>query len=714
MSPRDPRGDGRPRSRTPLLRVCGLVGLRHTQCAQHTVHWATATYKRYTLPAQRQCTPLLNPLHRTRCPSHPHRLPLNTRVDTAVTDMCAAVESAPHGATTAPCPVAHLRDNEFCGAGKRQPCYTWGPGRMVPPCPPEQQTELVPATAADAAAQSSGSKDGDPPPPMNEQHWMDTAEAALEELAPWLYPLMQKWTAERGRCFIWASMPHKAHSGVSGQSLRSVLKQLLMMGHTHECTVSLQAQGEVPRVIGSTHVHLGAVAKEPDVLVDTSACRVVGHDGHVPQPGARIWRQVRPGLLRPHDVPDSYPAVNRDPEPGSLGTQVPDMTPVPLTAQQVRDVHNWDDELAHKLATVDQGTPLWKWGRNLYNVGSSSGAKALGHGYHSGAARVDKNMTGAAPPRRAEAQQKALLKQMLWGASIPTNRAMQWGNDHEPVADECADGVYALRDAACGAPTNNHVVLHMGLLKNTSVCPYAAVSVDGIVCTGLRDKPWDVEVDGAPDGAAPWLGALPVHLREKAAWYQESGLMEHKCPQSMYRVIPPAYYDQIQLSMAVLRLPYADFTVWRPDGFAMLRFPFNAKYAHGVLLPALTWFYEKKFIPALVAKHRGLLQEGDTQYIPRLDMVKLDSAGGKAEELDEQEGKDGARVQGAVDAPADGSMPMVPTPSPAPAPAAKEDAARKRMRDEAGDPVSIILGGSVVHLGSHGDVQVLPSRHCNK
>jgi len=385
------------------------------------------------------------------------------------------------------------------------------------------------------------------------------------------------------------------------------------MGSSATCSNSAQgALAEFAAATAASHAAVGealcartlaeasaaAEALAPRVRVRLEGDASGAHDG--------VWESPVPGVLRATQVPTAYPKVQRD---AAGAFPAPKHTPSPATPKELREVHDWGAKLREQLECVPQGTPLWCWGRYLFNIGSSSAAKVLGHGYAGHAAHSD----GSGPASRVRSQQASLLKDMLWpkpGGGF-SSKAMQWGVDHEPVADACLEGVYAVRDSACtpAAPPNNSAVMHAGLIKRCAVTPYAAVSVDGIALAGRLQ-----EGAAAPHPESrPWLQALPRHLQAQAAQYADAGLVEHKCPQRMYRVIPPAYYDQIQLSMALLQLPWADFTVWRPDTFTVLRFPFNAVYARRVLLPAITWFYETRFAPALLAKHRGQLPEGSIQ-----------------------------------------------------------------------------------------------------
>ena len=116
----------------------------------------------------------------------------------------------------------------------------------------------------------------------------------------------------------------------------------------------------------------------------------------------------------------------------------------------------------------------------------------------------------------------------------------------------------------------------------------------------------------------PWVGSSPdgvVHVTTPDGEAHRF-LLEIKCPylKKYYDPPVPTYYNcQIQGVMANMGLPYCDFVVWIPDGIQITRVNFNRDFWESTLLPGLHSFYHDKYLPLAVAKHNGVLEEGEVE-----------------------------------------------------------------------------------------------------
>jgi putative phage-type endonuclease len=203
--------------------------------------------------------------------------------------------------------------------------------------------------------------------------------------------------------------------------------------------------------------------------------------------------------------------------------------------------------------------------------------------------RITASNFGAAIGLNKYKSARGLLKDLLWN-TFKGNAATRWGSEHEDVA----------RDA---------YVAQMQAEIDAGVSEYTSIRVEE---TGLHVNP-----------ARPWLGSSPdgvVHVT-RGDGSSHKFLLEIKCPfrKQFYDPPVPTYYNcQIQGVMANMGLPYCDFVVWTPSGMQITRVDFDAKFWDTTLFPGLHKFYHKMYLPLLVAKHNGELEEGQTCIVLRL------------------------------------------------------------------------------------------------
>jgi len=125
----------------------------------------------------------------------------------------------------------------------------------------------------------------------------------------------------------------------------------------------------------------------------------------------------------------------------------------------------------------------------------------------------------------------------------------------------------------------------------------------------------------------PWLGASAdgiLHVRggEGAGLPDLIFLVEIKCPYSrnFYPTIPHYYYDQIQGCMALLGLKCCKFIVYIPEEIQISTFPFDENYWDTILFPELESWYMNKFIKRKNLQRKGILQTGQIDIIPVINL----------------------------------------------------------------------------------------------
>lgn len=245
------------------------------------------------------------------------------------------------------------------------------------------------------------------------------------------------------------------------------------------------------------------------------------------------------------------------PPPAQRSQPLPESKAALMSALQLTPLE------AASVSNIPQGTSAWLDVRKFRLTASNFGA-AIGHNKYKS-------------PR-------GLLRDMLWN-KFKGNAATRWGTMHETTA----------RDMYIAA-------MQRGVRNGES--PYTSVRVEE---KGLQIHP-----------KLPWLGSSPdgvVHVSTPGG-HTHQFLLEIKCPfkKSFYSPTVPSYYNcQIQGMMAIMGLPYCDFVVWVPGRMQVTRVQFDAHFWETTLLPGLTNFYFNLYVPALLAKAKGLLPCGEVE-----------------------------------------------------------------------------------------------------
>lgn len=262
----------------------------------------------------------------------------------------------------------------------------------------------------------------------------------------------------------------------------------------------------------------------------------------------------------------------RQPEP------TPELTPLPveqqITEEQFIARLQISEEESNRIEKYEQRSQLWLDARKGRLTASNFGA-AVGHNKYQ--------------------SPTALVRQLLW-KKFKGNWCTQWGVDHEPVA-LAAYLQYQQRVVDTLATQLSAEELAEEALYPSRIPVAVAVEETGLVVRGPRY--W---MGNSPDGL--------VHVTYDDG-VTETGLLEIKCPASkkLYpgNGIPIHYMDQIQGTMGNLGLPWCDFVVWTPTHCQVQRVAFCKRYWDEVLLPRLTNFYFRQYVPAAVKKENGCL-----------------------------------------------------------------------------------------------------------
>lgn len=248
----------------------------------------------------------------------------------------------------------------------------------------------------------------------------------------------------------------------------------------------------------------------------------------------------------------------------------------PVTAEQVIARVNVTPEQAKEIENYEQKSEEWLDARKGRLTASNYGSIYGVNQYKS---------------------RRSFLKDMVWGSKFRGCAATQWGSDNEPVAfaeyeriklDEIARNMERLDEMSEEEKDQAWVDLEM--------------SETGLVINPER----------------PWLGNSPDGLIKVtyASGRVEVGLLEIKCPygkvfysEKYGYAVPPQYMAQIQGTMGNIGFPWCDFFVWTPTGTQLTRVDFDPAYWED-MLQSLTTFYFDEYIPLVVKKENGELDEG--------------------------------------------------------------------------------------------------------
>lgn len=176
----------------------------------------------------------------------------------------------------------------------------------------------------------------------------------------------------------------------------------------------------------------------------------------------------------------------------------------------------------------------------------------------------------------ARSSPKSAIKNLLWG-TFTGNKYTEHGVIHE----EDGRNVF------------------MRYYKNEMVKRGEDPSTFEIKETGLYislEHPW---IGVSPDGLCYINGEIVFGLEIKCPYY------------AMYDTIPPYYYDQIQLTMAMMGIPSWYFVIWTPTHSKICQFDYDATYFNTVMMPRLEKIYMEQYAPLLHGKSTGILLQDE-------------------------------------------------------------------------------------------------------
>jgi hypothetical protein len=248
--------------------------------------------------------------------------------------------------------------------------------------------------------------------------------------------------------------------------------------------------------------------------------------------------------------------------------------------------------------------------------------------------RITASNFGAAAGLNPYMSPRALLKQLLWGG-FRGCEATRWGQQHESTGK--AAYLHHKReefgiDSRTDHPDSTSVD---GATPAAVVVDVTTPNLDGL--DGDGDGNGDTARTGATARAdgddfvtrievedtglvinpeRPWMGNSPdgiIHVTYQSG-RTDRGLLEIKCPfkKTFYTpdAVPVYYYTQIQGTMGNLGLSWCDFVVWTPTGTQITRVPFDDVFWTEKLLPKVSDFYFKLYVPLAIKKEQGLLPNG--------------------------------------------------------------------------------------------------------
>lgn len=213
------------------------------------------------------------------------------------------------------------------------------------------------------------------------------------------------------------------------------------------------------------------------------------------------------------------------------------------------------------------------------------------------AARLTASRAGAAVGRNKHCSPSRLLREMLW-KTFKGNPATRWGTEKEPVAcDEFTEWI--------------NTEMMEASITGTLDKPCKGVHVWETGCVVDLDHGW---LAASPDGM------VDIQYEDGT---QDEALLEIKCPYSktVYPQIPKYYEDQMVLQMKCTgRTTRTYFYVWTPEGskIEVCHWKNYAAYWENYLFPALRHFYVHLYLPRLLMKAAGMLEEGCINPIVQL------------------------------------------------------------------------------------------------
>ena len=249
------------------------------------------------------------------------------------------------------------------------------------------------------------------------------------------------------------------------------------------------------------------------------------------------------------------------------------------------------EEQALTIRNAEQRSQAWHDGRKFRITGSIMGS-ITGH---------NKYQTT-----------QALLKELLWG-TFKGNAATRFGTFYEPEACKAYEMIECKKWGQRYKQVNGvsmpmempFYVEHTGLIINPET-PYIGVSPDGISHNVLDHN------------MQPMTVLLEIKCPATGIPYDQQDAYKKVLYPGVPIGIPPQYYDQIQGLMHFLNLPAADFCVYVGAGTDqakahVVRYPYDATYCKTVIVPAIDKFFFEEYVPAIILKQAGKLDDGDIE-----------------------------------------------------------------------------------------------------
>ena len=252
------------------------------------------------------------------------------------------------------------------------------------------------------------------------------------------------------------------------------------------------------------------------------------------------------------------------------------------------------------VATGDSTNPVWMKARSLRATGS---------------------MVATAMGLNPYEKKEALTRKKVWPTPWIPIAACQWGNDREDDALKCFEAFF---EAQVGQARLDGKVLVSFEIKEFGLCvcqdpgmSWAAMSPDGLV--------WETFEDGSTEVSlieikCPWrYSPLNSRGRHPGPHFYPMKMQPDK---SGPLPLPPYYWTQLIWGMNLLKhmnhgvaIPKCYFVVWAPTSsggkIQLTEVPNNVEYFTSTMKPALWDWWRNKFVPAMVMKQAGLLDEGE-------------------------------------------------------------------------------------------------------
>lgn len=248
-------------------------------------------------------------------------------------------------------------------------------------------------------------------------------------------------------------------------------------------------------------------------------------------------------------------------------------------------------EQALVIRNAEQRSQAWFDGRTFRVTGSTIGT-ITGHNKYQSKA--------------------ALIKELLW-KTFKGNKATRDGTFHESEARTAYELIecrkwghrYKQMNGVGMPPEMPFYVEETGLIIDPEI-PYVGVSPDGISHNVLDHN------------MQPMTILLEIKCPTSELPYSEQDAYKNVLYPGVPAGIPPQYYDQIQGVMHFLKLPAADFCVYVGAGTDkakahVQRYPYDAEYCKNVIVPAIDKFFFEEYVPAIILKQEGRLEEGEIE-----------------------------------------------------------------------------------------------------